>query len=74
MITANKLIDIINTSGVDRELSISDSNSSFEELGLDSLDVFNIMVQIQEEMGKDIPDEDVERLQSIQEILNYLRS
>ncbi len=49
------------------------SEASFQEdLGADSLDVVELVMQIEEEWGLEIPDEDAERIQTFQDALNYV--
>ena len=42
-----------------------------EDLGADSLDVVEIIMEIEEEAGIDIPDEEAEDLRTVQDILDY---
>lgn len=43
----------------------------FKSLGIDSLDVFNVLVELEELTGKKVPDEDVEKLSTIGDLLDY---
>lgn len=45
--------------------------ASFKSLGLDSLDRFDLLVAIQEVTGIEIPDDDVEEMNSIATIEAY---
>ncbi len=47
------------------------TNEEFTELGLDSLDVFNIFVELEVLTGIQVPDDDVEKLQTIDNIHAY---
>ena len=42
-----------------------------EDLGADSLDVVEIIMEIEEEAGIDISDEEAEGLRTVQDILDY---
>lgn len=42
------------------------------DLGFDSLDMFNILLEIETLTGHAVPDEDIESLQSIQGIYEYI--
>ena len=44
-------------------------NSTFEELGLDSLDSVNILFALEEEFDIDIPDEDTRDIRSIGQMI-----
>jgi acyl carrier protein len=56
-------------------LSIDDSmmDSALAELGVDSLDVMLVMMDIQEASGVAISDDDVERLITPNQIINFLK-
>ena len=45
-----------------------------DDLGADSLDVFQIIMGIEEEFDIEIPDEDAEKLTSVGEAMNYTLS
>lgn len=51
--------------------STQDKDVSFQALGLDSLDRFDLLVAVQEATGVEIPDSAVEKLQSIASIEAY---
>lgn len=44
------------------------------DLGLNSLDVVNIVVEFEDEFDIEIPDEDIREFQTIQNILDYLET
>ncbi len=44
-----------------------------EDLGADSLDVVELIMAFEEEFGIDIPDEDAEKIQTVGDVLNYLK-
>lgn len=48
------------------------STHNLRDAGLDSLDLFNIFLEIEKLYGKEIPDEDFEKLQTIESILTYI--
>lgn len=45
-----------------------------EDLGADSLDIVELVMALEEEFGLDIPDEDADKLKSVGDALNYLKS
>lgn len=47
-------------------------NSSFTSLGIDSLGSVEITMTIEEKFGISIPDEDVKRLETVQDFVDYL--
>lgn len=72
MITKEKLIEVMLSAGVEIEADDIDPNATFEELGLDSLDVFNFFSEIDAELGVEIPDSDFDKLQTIKQIAAYI--
>jgi acyl carrier protein len=43
-----------------------------DDLGADSLDLVELVMAIEEEFDLEIPDEDAERIQSVQDANNYI--
>lgn len=43
-----------------------------EDLGADSLDIVEMMMSLEEAFGIDIPDEEAEKLKTVQDVLGYL--
>ena len=51
------------------------SESSFtKDLGADSLDTVELVMAFEEEFGTEIPDEEAEKITTIQEAINYIES
>jgi acyl carrier protein len=47
-------------------------DSSFEELGFDSLDGFNILFALEEEFDVEIPDEDARGIQTVRDAVEKI--
>lgn len=45
-----------------------------EDLGADSLTVVELVMQLEEEFGVDIPDDDVPNLKTVQDAVGYIQS
>ncbi|HKA24756.1 MAG TPA: acyl carrier protein [Candidatus Eisenbacteria bacterium] len=45
-----------------------------EDLGADSLDTVELVMALEEEFGLDIPDEDADKMKTVGDALEYLRS
>ena len=54
------------------ESTLSETTSFKEDLGADSLDLFEMVMALEEEYGKEIPTEDLEKLTTIGEVVEYL--
>ena len=51
------------------------SEASFiEDLGADSLDIVELIMALEEEYDMEIPDEDAEKIQTVQDVLSYITS
>ena len=74
MSTFDKVKDIINDKlGVEEE-KISAEASFVDDLGADSLDTVELIMQLEEEFGIEIPDEDAETITTVQAAVDYLDS
>jgi acyl carrier protein len=70
---AEKVKDIIEKElGVERE-KLTDSASFIEDLGADSLDIVELVMEFEKEFNIDIPDEDAEKLKTVGDAMSYLR-
>ena len=48
-------------------------NTTFvDDLNLDSLDIVELMMKMEDEFGVEIPEEDAEGLKSVQDVVGYL--
>jgi acyl carrier protein len=45
-----------------------------EDLGADSLDIVELVMALEEEFGLDIPDEEADKLKTVGDAMNYLKS
>lgn len=45
-----------------------------EDLGADSLDIFEMVMSMEEEFGVEIPSEDLEKIATVGDIVNYLKA
>ena len=69
---SNKVKDIIEKElGVERE-KLTNEASFIEDLGADSLDIVELVMEFEKEFNIDIPDEDAEKLRTVGDALGYL--
>ena len=69
---AEKVKDIIEKElGVERE-KLTDNASFIEDLGADSLDIVELVMEFEKEFNIDIPDEDAEKRRTVGDALKYL--
>ena len=60
------------------QLSVDESEikaeSNFkEDLGADSLDLFELVMALEEEFGVEIPSEDLEKIVTVNDVIEYLK-
>ena len=69
-----KITDIIvDKLGVDKN-KVTSNARFIEDLGADSLDTVELIMQFEEDFGIEIPDEDAEKILSVKEALDYINS
>ena len=51
----------------------ADSNFK-EDLGADSLDLFELVLALEEEFGVEIPSEDLESIATVNDVMEYLKN
>ncbi|MCI8800991.1 acyl carrier protein [Acetatifactor muris] len=51
---------------------ITENTDFKEDLGADSLDLFELVMALEEEFGIDIPSEDLEKLATVGDVMKYL--
>jgi len=54
------------------ESKITAEASFVDDLGADSLDTVELVMQLEEEFGLEIPDEDAENLTTVQSVVDYI--
>ncbi len=59
--------------GVDAADVKAESNFK-EDLNADSLDLFELVMALEEEYGVEIPSEDLEQIATVQDVINYIES
>jgi acyl carrier protein len=64
---------IVEQLGVDEE-DVTPTAKFIEDLGADSLDTVELVMALEEEFGLDIPDEDADKMKTVGDALEYLRS
>ena len=69
---SEKVKDIIEKElGVEREKLTSEA-SFIEDLGADSLDIVELVMEFEKEFNIDIPDEDAEKISRVKEAVSYI--
>ena len=72
--TLEKITEIIiDKLGVDSN-KITENAKFIDDLGADSLDTVELIMQFEEEFEIEIPDEDAEKILSVRQALDYIES
>lgn len=56
------------------EESITPETSIINDLGADSLDVVDLLMNIEDEFGVEVPDEDVEKVKTVEDLVSYIEA
>ncbi|EDN70433.1 Acyl carrier protein [Beggiatoa sp. PS] len=57
-----------------KEEEVSNEASFVDDLGADSLDTVELVMALEEEFGCDIPDEEAEKIQTVQQAIEYIKA
>lgn len=68
-----QVIEILKQFGIP-ETAITNQTHFSRDLGLDSLDTVDLIMQLEKSFGIRIPDEDYEKLTTMQRVLDYLEA
>ena len=69
-----KLVEIIQDQLSLDGVEITESSSFKDDLGADSLDLFELVMALEEEFGTEIPSEDLEKISTVGDVLEYLKA
>ena len=59
--------------GIDGD-EVTPSASFIDDLGADSLDIVELIMAFEEEFDMEIPDEDAEKIQTVQNVIDYIKN
>jgi len=69
-----KVVDIIsNQLGIEKA-DVTPEASVVDDLGADSLDVVELVMALEEEFNLEIPDEEAEKIKSVQDIFSHMEN
>ncbi|MDF2530399.1 MAG: acyl carrier protein [Gammaproteobacteria bacterium] len=57
-----------------KEEDVTPNASLVDDLGADSLDTVELVMALEEEFETEIPDEDAEKIATVQQITDYIKS
>lgn len=56
------------------ESTITEASSFKDDLGADSLDLFELVMALEEEFGVEIPTEDLEQIATVGDVIKYVEA
>ncbi len=68
-----KIAEIIKEQ-LNTDMEITGATSFKDDLGADSLDIFELVMALEEEFGVEIPSEDLENVNTVGDVMNYLKA
>ena len=59
--------------GVEAEKVVPEASFK-DDLGADSLDLFELVMSVEEEFGVEIPTEELEKMNTVQDVMDYIEA
>ena len=72
-ITQDEILSIFESVGVSVDVSTINGDALLSKIGIDSLEMMNVLLQIEEKFSIKIPDEEIDNLNTIDNIVSYLQ-
>ncbi|MBD0683557.1 MULTISPECIES: acyl carrier protein [unclassified Pseudomonas] len=72
--TKETIIELISNANVGADASSLRDNLRLVDQGIDSMDIFAIMLAIQDHYQIQIPDSDIENLKTLNDLISYIDS
>lgn len=73
-VTREEMLEIIDGAGVSVNVADIKCDLSFKKIGIDSLEMMNVFLAIEQKFDIKIDDDDVNVLDSVDSIISYLES
>jgi acyl carrier protein len=64
---------VVEQLGVEED-AVKNDSSFIDDLGADSLDTVELVMALEEEFGAEIPDEDAEKITTVQAAIDYIKA
>ena len=72
-VTINTIKDIIKKEDLNVDVERMEAEVPLKEYGIDSLDMYSILLKLEVTFEIKIPDEDVDKLDNLKNIMNYIK-
>ncbi len=70
----DKVVSLVSEATKQDVSKITLETSFIDDLNLDSLDIVELMMKMEDEFGIEIPEEDAEGLKTVQDVVGYLEN
>lgn len=70
----SKIISLISEATKTEETQISKETNFIDDLNLDSLDIVELMMKLEDELGVEIPESEAEKLKTVGNVIDYVNS
>lgn len=72
-VRSEQIVALVQASGVSADVSSIKGDMPLRDAGIDSLDMMNVFLAIEENFGIKIPDDDISKLDTVDNIVRYLQ-
>jgi acyl carrier protein len=72
-VRSEQIVALLHTAGVSADVSRIKGDMPLRDAGIDSLDMMNVFLAIEENFGIKIPDDDINKLDTVDNIVRYLQ-
>ena len=69
-----KIINLVGDATKSDTATMKEATSFVDDLNLDSLDMVELMMKMEDEFGIEIPEDDTEKLKTIGDVVSYLKT
>ncbi|MFY8285230.1 phosphopantetheine-binding protein [Pseudoalteromonas sp. SSMSWG5] len=74
MLDLNVLNDSLKAAGVTLEVDVSNAlEQPFEDVGVDSLDMFNLLLELETATGITIPDDELDKITNFKQLMDFYK-
>jgi len=74
MIKIENIIQVINNVVPSAQLTVNDIDVELRIRGVDSLDLFNVLLELENQTSIEVPDEELPNLKTLRALLGYFNS
>ncbi|MBT5398979.1 hypothetical protein HOL24_00395 [bacterium] len=71
-VKSDDIIDIIKNAGTQADALLLNEYAILRDIGCDSLDMMNVFLHIQEKYDVEIDDDDIDKLNTVHDFLNFI--